>query len=114
MKVLNRTTCECGEKINGSNMKPPLFTPAQLGLGLDFYGGRAKRIIKAVCKCGKEYYAMLKPANNGFDVIDLANYKTVDEVKPTPKHYICKQCGAKFDNPAKVASHMKKYCKGAQ
>lgn len=111
MKVLNKTECECGVKINGSHLRPPLFTPLQLGLPIDFYGGNAKRIIKAVCVCEKEYYAMLKPANNGYDIIDLAEYGEVEEVKSEPKHYTCKQCGAKFDNPAKVKAHMNKYCK---
>ena len=73
-KNIRSTKCaKCGKQINGSNIKMPFLNPMELGINMqNFYGGKVKKFVKAVCSCGAEYIAFLMPKNNGYEIIDIA------------------------------------------
>lgn len=75
MENLKTTKCECGYIVGLNDMKPGFLDPKKLGVEMDgFYGGMVTNFVLAKCNCGKEYVLYLRPANNTFDIIDMAKF----------------------------------------
>jgi len=66
--LLKSTKCVCGIEMMGKYLKPPFIRD---GIPKGYYGGRVKKMMKAVCECGREYIALLDSGHNSYSVIDL-------------------------------------------
>lgn len=67
MKILRTTVCpKCKSEVR---TKPGFIS---MCVDRKFYGGKSVKFMDAVCGCGEEYIAVMKPDGNNYKLFDLA------------------------------------------
>ena len=69
---LRKVTCECGERLNISNLTGALEPCTVHG----FYGGNVTHFGRLDCKCGRRYKGYLRAEDNSYTLIDMERADT--------------------------------------